>query len=255
MSALSRGLTVLTLLALPVSAHGFGFLSRGRPTVAYYYAPTVLPVYLPAYGVEPPCTAYVPTPVPVVQPWQVPTAPPPVYATPRPAPPSRTPFSPPSTAAPPTASPASPPSTPAPAPPAASPTIPPSTPAPPTASPTPQAPASPPPSTAPSLPVLPTLPPPRSGPGVSETRSYFDLYPVVPRNTDQPSRDTCSAGFWNLSGRDLTVKVNGQERVLAQGQSLSLRVGRLFTWQVEGRDPHTERIQSGDAGVEILLRR
>jgi hypothetical protein len=108
------------------------------------------------------------------------------------------------------------------------------------------------------MPVLPALPgttPPKPAPGLSESRSYYDLFPVVPRSTESPLADRCAAGFWNLTGQDLTIKIDGQTRRLARGQGLNLSVARQFVWQVEGRDPHTEQVPVADTGVEILIRR
>jgi hypothetical protein len=90
---------------------------------------------------------------------------------------------------------------------------------------------------------------------VSESKSYYDLYPLVPRSTDTPSAERCQAGFWNLTDRDLTLKIDGQNRVLGRGQGFNQKVSRQFVWQVEGREAQTERVASADAGVEILIRR
>jgi hypothetical protein len=62
-------------------------------------------------------------------------------------------------------------------------------------------------------------------------------------------------GFWNLTGHELTVKIDGQPHTLAVDKNLQVAVPRHFVWQVEGRDPQTENIAQGECALEIVIRR
>jgi len=62
-------------------------------------------------------------------------------------------------------------------------------------------------------------------------------------------------GFWNLTDRDLTVKVDGQPHALARGRGLTLTLGRQFVWQVDQRAPTNERIPEDKTTLEIVIRR
>jgi hypothetical protein len=96
---------------------------------------------------------------------------------------------------------------------------------------------------------------PESRPAVSESRSYYDTYPVAPDRSSQPLGERCSIEFWNLTRRDLTVKVDGSPHLLKQGRNLLLDLGRHFVWQVERHDPQRENIPVGESALEIVIRR
>ncbi|MCS7044884.1 MAG: hypothetical protein NZO58_00870 [Gemmataceae bacterium] len=64
----------------------------------------------------------------------------------------------------------------------------------------------------------------------------------------------CRVGFWNVTGRDITLTVNGQATPLAKDQALTLYLERNFTWQVPGRPPQVERIADSALSHEVVLR-
>jgi hypothetical protein len=109
----------------------------------------------------------------------------------------------------------------------------------------------------------PTAAPPSAGPltpgkgqpEVSESRSFYESFSVRSQSTDKPATDRCAAGFWNLTGRDVTVSVEGQAHPVPRGKSLKLQVGRQFVWRVEGHEPQSEIVPKENSGVEIVLRR
>jgi len=111
------------------------------------------------------------------------------------------------------------------------------TPAPPTSSPAPVTPA--PPSASPR-------------PGVSETPAPSTSYYAGPGGTES---NTCTVVFWNLSGRDVTLTVDGTRRPLPPGKGVTLDLPRRFTWQTENRAPQQEQVASGNVGMEIVIRR
>jgi hypothetical protein len=90
---------------------------------------------------------------------------------------------------------------------------------------------------------------------VSESHSSFDAYAVVPRAADRPAGDWCSVAFWNLTGRDLTVQVEGQDHYVPRGKNVRLDLGRQFVWRVEDRAAETEKVPANDSAVEIVIRR
>jgi hypothetical protein len=110
---------------------------------------------------------------------------------------------------------------------------------------------------APQLPPVAPMPPvqpPAPSAAVMESRPYFDLYPVDARGGEKPLADRCSVGFWNVTDRELGFKVDGQPRTLARGKSLTLELGRQFTWQIEGRDAQIQRVAPENVGLDIVIR-
>jgi hypothetical protein len=87
------------------------------------------------------------------------------------------------------------------------------------------------------------------------TGSYYDAYAVAPRGPTSSVGDRCSVAFWNLTGHELTIKVDGQGHAISAGKSIPLEVGRQFVWKIEGREPQTERIATGESALEIVIRR
>ena len=48
------------------------------------------------------------------------------------------------------------------------------------------------------------------------------------------SKERCKVGFWNLTGRDVTLTVDGKSRSLPKNRSVTLDLEHQFTWQIEG---------------------
>jgi hypothetical protein len=111
--------------------------------------------------------------------------------------------------------------------------------------------------------AAPSAAPPSSGPipsgkgppAVTESRSFYESFGVQPGFTDKISADHCAVGFWNLTGRDVTLSVDGKPQIVPQGKSLRLQLGRQFAWKIGGHEVQTERIPIENSGVEIVLRR
>jgi len=66
--------------------------------------------------------------------------------------------------------------------------------------------------------------------------------------------DRCKVGFWNLSGRDLTIKVDGASRIVPRDRAVMLDLGLEFVWQVKGREPHVVRVRPGQTTHEVVIR-
>jgi hypothetical protein len=217
------------LLALPLAAHAHFF--RSRTTAAYapavvvagYSYPVAVPVTVSAYpAVPPPVVLYDPLPVYMAQPSPVCVPVLPGSVVPQTVPPYVPPYAPPS-AAPPSGLPAAPGTNPA-----------------------------------------PTNPPPPSGESPSSTLmtsaktsepSFYDVYAVAARGGAAPAADRRTVCFWNLSRRDVVLKVAGRRQTLPPGARSRLELGRQFVWQVEGRPERSEDMAADAAGLEVVIRR
>jgi hypothetical protein len=287
MFKVKRLAALAVLLLAPLSAYGFGFswLFRG-PSTSYYY-PAPQPIYTyPAVSYPAPVISY-PAPRPAVAPvlpagvpcppqtmpaaiQGVPAA---GFAWPTPAPPSSGPLYPrlgspgPRSPEPPVSDPGSrltipmgPGGT----------TTPPPSPTPSGAGLPLKDQTAPPPLSPPMQPKLDPTParkpesggdlapppvPPPNPPGSTESRSYYDAYPVAVRNAEAAARDRCTVGIWNLSDRDVQVQVDGQTRTLPRGRKWTGEVPRQFRWQVVGKEARAEQVPEYEAGLEIVLRR
>jgi hypothetical protein len=101
----------------------------------------------------------------------------------------------------------------------------------------------------------PATPPPAPPPGVKESRSFFDAYALAGPAGQPVNGLRCQVGFWNNTEQDLVVTVDGQARTLVRGKGVTLELPRSFVWQVDGREPRSERVPAEQAGLEIVIRR
>jgi hypothetical protein len=129
--------------------------------------------------------------------------------------------------------------------------------APPTAAPASPGPSTPePPLAAPPGPAKPSAAPPDRSLGFGESTSFYDAYPVATHQAVGIAGERRTVDFWNLTDRDLILRIDGgPPQVLPHGRSLPLAMGSQFTWQVEGRPTQTTRIDSGESGLQIVIRR
>jgi hypothetical protein len=89
---------------------------------------------------------------------------------------------------------------------------------------------------------------------ITEAR-FFDSYPVAARPGEHPDAARCSVSFWNLTDRQLTVRVAGRSHTVPAHQRLLLELERRFDWQVERYPPQTEEVKAAHAGAAIIIRR
>ena len=129
--------------------------------------------------------------------------------------------------------------------------------APPTAAPPSAGPSTPePPLAAPPSPAKPSGAPPNRALGFGESPPFYDVYPVAAHHTAATVGERHKVDFWNLTDRDLTLRVDGgSPQRLPHGKSLAVATGLQFTWQVEERPAQPARIDTGEAGLEIVIRR
>jgi hypothetical protein len=90
------------------------------------------------------------------------------------------------------------------------------------------------------------------GPTVVATRSLTGNAP--PSNLALPAKDRCRVGFWNLTGRDVTLVVEGRSHSLARDRALTLDLNRSFTWQIDARGPQSEQVADDQATHEVVVR-
>jgi hypothetical protein len=91
-----------------------------------------------------------------------------------------------------------------------------------------------------------------AGPAVTEARAGAVLKTVAAAST---GKARVQVGFWNVSGRDLTLTIDGQPYALPRNRSITLDLGRQFTWRIDRRAPQSENIAEGNSTLEIVLRR
>jgi hypothetical protein len=72
-------------------------------------------------------------------------------------------------------------------------------------------------------------------------------------NKPLPASAICRVGFWNLTGRDVSVTIEGKVVSIQKNRTLTLDLPSQFTWQVEGRPQHVERLADGKANHEVVI--
>ena len=99
---------------------------------------------------------------------------------------------------------------------------------------------------------------PRAGVNTQESRKveekFYDSY-FVAGGTQAPGPDRCVVTFWNLSGQDLRLTVDGSLRPVPSGQKVRLELNREFRWGVAGREAVGQQVPAAETGVEIVIRR
>jgi hypothetical protein len=104
--------------------------------------------------------------------------------------------------------------------------------------------------------VLPQLPPPG---GVSESKyrpaaGDRPEVAVLPVDGDPPAGATRKVGFYNYTGRDLELKIEGNAVALPAKSFVTAEVPVRFTWRVGSAAEETTTIPANSAGVEVVLK-
>jgi hypothetical protein len=87
----------------------------------------------------------------------------------------------------------------------------------------------------------------KQGPTVTESRSKSGGY--APAN-----KERCKVGFWNLTGRDVTLKIDGEQQVLPKNRAVTLDLERAFAWQIDQGETVTEHVPEEQPFHEVILR-
>jgi hypothetical protein len=61
-------------------------------------------------------------------------------------------------------------------------------------------------------------------------------------------------GFWNATGRDLTLTIDGRPRTLARDRAVTLDVDRTFVWRVDDGAAKTEQVPTQERTFEVIIR-
>lgn len=66
--------------------------------------------------------------------------------------------------------------------------------------------------------------------------------------------DRCRVGFWNLSGRDVTLTIDGKSWTLQRNRAVTVDLGREFSWQVDQQSRRVERVPAALNAHEVVIR-
>jgi len=92
--------------------------------------------------------------------------------------------------------------------------------------------------------------PVKKAPVISESRSMGGAY----AQSGGGSKERCKVGFWNLTGRDVVIRIDGQTRTLAKDRSLTIDSERAFSWQLDEGQTVAERVPEEQLFHEVILR-
>jgi len=67
-------------------------------------------------------------------------------------------------------------------------------------------------------------------------------------------KDRCRVGFWNLTGRDVTLTVDGKTWTLQRDRATTLELDRQFTWQSEQQSQRNVIVPEGQSTFEVVIR-
>ncbi|GEM_PF-3665994 len=101
------------------------------------------------------------------------------------------------------------------------------------------------------LPAPTTNEPPLRAPTITEARSFGG---VMQAHAAAVAPGRCKVGFWNITGGEVTLSIDGTARTLAKDRAVTLELARMFVWQLSGHGPQTERVPDGQSIFEVILR-
>lgn len=88
----------------------------------------------------------------------------------------------------------------------------------------------------------------KKGPTITESRSLGGTY-----SSTADKAGPLRVGFWNITGKDVNLKVNGQSHIVPRNRILNLRLDRSFTWQA-GSEAKQEQVADNLTTHEVILR-
>ncbi len=120
------------------------------------------------------------------------------------------------------------------------------------ATPTPAPPSGTPPGARPKTTLEPPLVKPvPKGPTVIESR--FGGAAMTDADKAAPL-ERCRVGFWNVTGREVTLTIDGKTQTLPRDRAVTLELGRSFVWRIDRLEPQSETIPKDRNTHEIVLR-
>lgn len=67
-------------------------------------------------------------------------------------------------------------------------------------------------------------------------------------------KDRCRVGFWNLTGRDVTLTVDGKAWTLQRDRATTVELDRQFTWQSDNQSQRNVIVPEGQSTFEVVIR-
>lgn len=93
------------------------------------------------------------------------------------------------------------------------------------------------------------------------TRTLFlkaaPINQVVKAHSNPPpplTSDRFRVGFWNLTGRDVTLTVGSKTVTLAKNREITLDLERQFSWRIDGRSMQIGRVPDGATTHEVAIK-
>ena len=92
--------------------------------------------------------------------------------------------------------------------------------------------------------------PPADKPIAKPGPTVYELRADLP----SPAKDHCRVGFWNQTGRNVTLTVAGKTLVVPHDRAVTLELPRNFVWQLDQQPARTEKLADERATHEIVIR-
>lgn len=89
--------------------------------------------------------------------------------------------------------------------------------------------------------------PQAQGPEISESRSSTG-------KTKLMTSFRCKVGFWNVTGKDVQLEVDGQMRTIPKDRAITLDMDRRFVWRLDSGPENLERVPDEQNYFEVILR-
>jgi hypothetical protein len=93
-----------------------------------------------------------------------------------------------------------------------------------------------------------------SPPTVIESRTKTHNDSNGAKGVESGNKDVCKVGFWNVSGGDVNLIVNGKTHTIPRNRNVTLMVSREFTYQINAQEPRMERVPNDKTAHEIVIR-
>ncbi len=94
-------------------------------------------------------------------------------------------------------------------------------------------------------------PPSKKAPKIRESASFYQQTKL---NEISAENNTCQVGFWNISNRDVVLKVGGRTYDLEKNRSLTIDLPREFSWQIGSAGRNQEFVPEDRNSYEIVIR-
>lgn len=93
----------------------------------------------------------------------------------------------------------------------------------------------------------------KRAPAIIESRSLGGDYAEGTPKVKQLG-DRCKVGFWNVSGKDVRLRIGARDFDLPRDRAITLELERQFAWQIGQREATSERVPANQAFFEVIIR-